>query len=268
MATLNTRVHGSGKPDLVFIHGFSRDQSDWHEQVAGLAAAQRCVLLDLPGHGASALLGQQTIEDHAAAVLATLAELDLHEVLLVGHSMGCRVAVEACRQDARRIAGLICIDGSRVAGDNAVSRLEANVTGPGAMERFLDGFYQDFYVDTTSAAVRAFIEAGRGKVDLDMARRLIINFVRWDNEASIDALKAVAAAAVPLLLIQSTALDATMKRVPIPAGTMTPWMTAVAAHVPGAQIEIVAGVGHFTQLEAPARVNALITAFARRIVGG
>ncbi len=81
--------------------------------------------------------------------------------------------------------------------------------------------------------------------------------VRWDAAQVEGALAAVRA---PLLVIQSTTLDADRKRVPLKAGETTPWLDLVRSRVPQARIEVIPGIWHFAQIEAPERVNALIEA--------
>jgi pimeloyl-ACP methyl ester carboxylesterase len=82
--------------------------------------------------------------------------------------------------------------------------------------------------------------------------------VAWDA-ARIDA--ALAAARQPMLVIQSSYLNSDRVRVPLKPGETTPWLELLRAKRPDARIEIVAGVGHFPQIEAAARVNALIEDF-------
>jgi pimeloyl-ACP methyl ester carboxylesterase len=73
--------------------------------------------------------------------------------------------------------------------------------------------------------------------------------------------RALAAARRPLLVIQSTYLNSERVRVPLAPGDSTPWFDLVRARCPQARIEIVTGVGHFPQIEAADRVNALIGRF-------
>jgi pimeloyl-ACP methyl ester carboxylesterase len=83
---------------------------------------------------------------------------------------------------------------------------------------------------------------------------------RWSaamQDAALDAVRA------PLLAIQSTMLDATMRRVAMREGDTSPWLESLKAR--GARIEIVPDTGHFTMLEAPERVNAMIGAFLERL---
>jgi pimeloyl-ACP methyl ester carboxylesterase len=56
-----------------------------------------------------------------------------------------------------------------------------------------------------------------------------------------------------------------LKRAPLKPGDTSPWLDLLRKSVPGARIEIVPGVGHFTQLEAVERVNRLIGDFAARL---
>ncbi len=255
---LQTQAHGQGHPVLVFIHGFSCDLSDWKDVVPLLSVSHRCLTVDLPGHGHSPAARPLSVESCAMALNETLDEMGLDDVVLIGHSMGCRVACEAASRSGGRVRGIVCIDGSRVNGAGALEKLERRLAPAGAMAQFLPGFYEDFYIDATPPAVRAFINARRDRMDHELARELLLNFIRWDAAAAVAALARIRA---PLLVIQSTALDANMKRVPIPPGTETPWMAAVRAGVPGARFEIMQGVGHFPMLEAPAATAKLIAAF-------
>jgi pimeloyl-ACP methyl ester carboxylesterase len=58
---------GSDGPTLVLVHGSGGDHTTWSPQLAGLSAVARIVALDLPGHGASAGEGCDTVAGYAAA---------------------------------------------------------------------------------------------------------------------------------------------------------------------------------------------------------
>ncbi len=66
---------------------------------------------------------------------------------------------------------------------------------------------------------------------------------------------ALAAVKVPLLLVQSTRMLGGGKRAPLQVGESTPWLDLVRRQAPHARIEIIPGMGHFPQLEAPQIVN-------------
>jgi non-heme chloroperoxidase len=81
--------HGSGQP-VVLIHGYPLDGSSWELQSRELiAAGHRVITYDRRGFGRSTKVGTGYDYDTFAADLRTVLEtLDLHDVILVGFSMG------------------------------------------------------------------------------------------------------------------------------------------------------------------------------------
>ena len=81
--------HGTGQP-VVLIHGYPLDGSSWEKQTAALLeAGHRVITYDRRGFGRSSKPTTGYDYDTFAADLATLLEtLDLHDVVLVGFSMG------------------------------------------------------------------------------------------------------------------------------------------------------------------------------------
>src|SRR5918995_755522 len=105
---------GSGTPPLVFVHGFACDHSDWRFQLEALQGSHEVVACDLRGHGATPGRPHEcSIEHYGGDVLALVNNLELPASILIGHSMGCRVVLEANRIAPERIAGLVLVDGSR-----------------------------------------------------------------------------------------------------------------------------------------------------------
>ncbi|MBO4207138.1 alpha/beta fold hydrolase [Micromonospora echinofusca] len=81
--------HGSGQ-SVVLIHGFPFSTASWEKQVAALLpAGYRTIAYDRRGFGNSSQPASGYDYDTFAADLDTiLTELDLRDVVLVGHSMG------------------------------------------------------------------------------------------------------------------------------------------------------------------------------------
>ena len=102
-----TLDEGRGVP-VVLLHGIGKSGGVWHHVVKLLAGLEtRIVAFDLLGFGASPKPDwiRYDSDDHARAVIASLAKLRLGEpAILVGHSMGCLVAVRvaALRPDLVR----------------------------------------------------------------------------------------------------------------------------------------------------------------------
>lgn len=250
---------GSGVPEMVFVHGFGCDHTDWAAQVAEFGRAQAVLACDLRGHGRTpGDPADASIETLGADVARLLAQRDLKEAILVGHSMGTRVVLEAYRGARERVAGLVLIDGSRMGtGDPAQAdeamRAAIDFLGYAA---FADALFKGMFFGPSADATRI---VARGKrLPGAIGAALFPRMACWDAaqmEAALDAVK------VPLMVIQSTTLSPDRKRVALKERETTPWLDLVRQHVPGARIEVVAGVGHFAQIEAAERVNALLADF-------
>ncbi len=263
---LNLVDRGLGDPAIIFIHGFTCNLNHWKEQLSGVSGGNRCVVVDLPGHGASPAPREATIEALAEAVNSALDKLKLDDVVLVGHSMGCRVASETFSQSPERVRGVVHIDGSAVASgdaDEAARRTNQTLDQIG-MARFTEQLYAGFYVDSTAASVRDLVNAGLANINMDFARELWLNLVRWD---ALRARAVLAAMKAPLLLIQSTYLNANLERVSLAPNQSTPWLDEIKKAANNATIAVVPGVGHFPMLEAPQQTNDAILSFVRRLAG-
>jgi len=261
---LNLVDCGEGELPIVLIHGFTCDLSNWKEQLSGLSGSHRCVAIDLPGHGASGDSPDATIEALAAAANDTLDKLGLNQVLLVGHSMGCRVISEMVSQSPDRAYGLVYVDGSFVASrdvDASVKKAMEKIDAFG-MGSFIEALYEGFFVEGTPATVREYILAGESRIRMDFAKKLWPSVVRWDGSRSRAVLANID---VPVLVIQSTTLDTDLNRASISAGESTPWVDAVSQAVNDVTVTVIEGVGHFPMLEAPQQTNDAILGFARRI---
>src|SRR3954470_9990429 len=103
-------VYGSGEPAVVLIHGWSCDGNYWKEQIAPLKAKYTVVTVDLAGHGAS---GTNRVDwsmgNFGEDVAAVVRQLQNQKVVLVGHSMGAPVALEAARRIGDRVVGIIAV---------------------------------------------------------------------------------------------------------------------------------------------------------------
>jgi pimeloyl-ACP methyl ester carboxylesterase len=246
---------GKGAPALVFVHGFACTHEDWKAQLDFFRRTNEAVACDLRGHGQTPGRPHEcSIEHYGGDVAALVNNLELKSVVLIGHSMGCRVVLEAARLLPERTAGVVLVDGSRNAtsdpeGAEAAARATVEKMGYAAFAETL--FRQMFF--TPSAEADAIV-ARAVKSSAEFGPHLWPRVSRWDAgqmDAAFDAVRA------PVLAIQSTTRDlATLRRAPLKAGDTSPWVDYLRSR--GARVEIVPGVGHFTMLEAPETVNRLI----------
>jgi sigma-B regulation protein RsbQ len=111
----NVRIAGvEHGPTIMLAHGFGCDQNLWRLVEARLARAFRVILFDHVGCGASdpsAWDPQRygSLEGYAADILDIVRELDLHDVVFVGHSVAAMMGVLAVSTDPSRFAKLVLL---------------------------------------------------------------------------------------------------------------------------------------------------------------
>ena len=214
---------------------------------------------DLRGHGATPGRPQEcSIEHYGGDVAALVNNFELRNVFLIGHSMGCRVVLEAARLLPKRVAGVVLIDGSRAATGNpdAAETTARSMIAQGGYAAFAENLFRQMFFKQTNESEAIVARAVRSSAAF--GPELWPRMARWDASQMESALEAVRGR---ILAIQSTTRGADLKRAPLKPGDTNPYLETVKAY--GAKVEIVPDTGHFTQLEAPRRVNQLIAEFCR-----
>jgi pimeloyl-ACP methyl ester carboxylesterase len=259
-STVQCRGHGS--PTLICVHGGGCDHRDWQAQVDALSTLFRVVTFDLPGHGEAERPDTATIA-HLARVTADVK--DRHgngHVVLIGHSLGCRVVLECYRRSRSDIDALVFVDGSYFGDDDADIQAIGERMSELGMPSFLKALFEEMFPQDSNEALRERLIARGRQWDPAFGRNLILDMVRWDRN---DAEQVLAEVGVPVLLLQSTGVDESFRRISLEDGMTTPWTDLVQGKVAGAELQVVPGVGHFLQIEAADAVNRHISEFAARL---
>ncbi|AKK26094.1 alpha/beta fold hydrolase [Mycobacterium sp. EPa45] len=253
---------GAGRPPLVFVHGFACDGTDWRAQLDSLAPRTTVIVCDLPGHGPSPVIPAEcTIEAFGAGLANVLAELALPPAILVGHSMGCRVVLEANRVRPDLVSGLVLVDGSRIAaGDPAAARqaMADEIAGDG-YPLFVRQFFESMFFPASDPALAEAIVERALRLPATVGRALMTDLAGWDADRVEGALDGVT---VPLLVIQSTTMDAARERISLTSDSSSGWVDLVRAHVPQAVIARLHGSDHFPHIALADEVTRLIADFA------
>jgi pimeloyl-ACP methyl ester carboxylesterase len=245
---------GTAAPPLVLVHGFGCAHSDWQGQVDRFGTTHRVVTPDLRCHGASTgLAADCTIETFGRDIAALIRVLELKHPVLVGHSMGCRVVLQAFVEAPERIGGLVLLDGSRLGEDASAEANTRQLIEFMGYPEFARALFAEALLPPTKQGRLIVDRAAR--LDPEVGLTLFPSIVRWDATRLTAALDAVC---VPLLAIQSTYLNIHRKRVYLQPGQSSPWLDLVKQRVAGARTEIVPKAGHFTMLDAPEAVNRLL----------
>jgi len=239
---------GSGSPALVFVHGWSCDRSYWRHQLPAFEASHRVVAVDLAGHGDSGVgRSSWTMASFGADVAAVIDDLGLDDVVLIGHSMGGDVVVEAALSVGTRAAGLVWVDVYPALDDPK---------RPEDIESFIAPFREDFATYT-----RAFVREQLFDPTSDPA------LVDWVSSDMASAPPEIALDAIEHSVSNEAAATRGLDRLGVPA-------FAINAEGPGdpdsfrrhgMEPIVLPGSAHFLMLEEPARFNELLAGIVERI---
>ena len=110
----NVKVSGSSGQPMVFAHGFGCDQNMWRFVAPAFEPHYRVVLFDHVGSGGSDLRAWNrakygSLDGYAGDVLEICAELDLRDVIFVGHSVSAMIGVLAAAREPDRFARLVLV---------------------------------------------------------------------------------------------------------------------------------------------------------------
>lgn len=260
---IHRQVTGDGDTAVIFVHGFGCALADWAAQVAHLSPRFKCIALDLPGHGASPVPDTPTMQALADAVNRVKQEAGTEHVVLVGHSLGTRVITDAYLQSPDQVIGLVFLDGRYYDGDPAevLARMTALVDGTG-FSGFIERAFPGMFTERSSPHQREQITRRAMAMDPVFGRAIFLESVCWDCTHGREKISQIR---VPVLLLQSTDIDASRRQISMQPGMRTRYMDTVEKLVADADVKIVANVGHFAMLEAPDEVSREIDNFVEQL---
>jgi 2-succinyl-6-hydroxy-2,4-cyclohexadiene-1-carboxylate synthase len=147
---LHAEVRGSGPP-LVLAHGFTQTGRLWGSFGDRLAATHTLVAVDLPGHGDSGSIRADVPTTAGLVAEAVRTVVDDEGCLLLGYSLGARVALHVAIAAQLPLHGLVLVGATggiedpgarrsrRLADDALADELEAS----GDVEAFVDAWLQN-----------------------------------------------------------------------------------------------------------------------------
>lgn len=248
----NVRIHvedqGKGTPSLVFLHYWGGSSRTWTQVIAALPGSYRTVAMDLRGWGRSdAPSDGYALADFSGDVMQVIAERDLSEFVLVGHSMGGKIAQLIASRRPKGLVGLVLVAPSPPTplGLPAEARagMEHAYTSVAAVEATID------HVLTA----KPLTPAQRKQVIGDSLRGAPAAKIAWPRYASQeDISKDVAAVAVPTLVIAGE-----LDRV----DSVATLEAELLPRIPQAVMQVLPATGHLSPLESPDGVAKLIADF-------
>jgi pimeloyl-ACP methyl ester carboxylesterase len=235
---------GSGEIALVFVHGWSCDKSYWKNQVPEFSKKYRVVTVDYGGHGNSGTKRENfTINSFGDDVVAVVDKLDLDNVILIGHSMGGDVIIDAASKIPGKVDALIGIDTYQQFRDTTFT------------QEMFDGMIAPFYEDFKTAAdgfVRAMFP--------ENADTALVNQVAQDMSSADSR---IAMQAFESMFEFGNIIEILLKEMkkPVYAVNADFWPTNEEYNrsiVPDFKVRYMKGYGHFIMLENPELFNKLL----------
>jgi pimeloyl-ACP methyl ester carboxylesterase len=249
---INVTDQGSGTPAIVFLHYWGGSSRTWSDVIAALPPVYRMVAPDHRGWGDSdAPARGYALADFADDAQGVIDTLKLGQFVLVGHSMGGKIAQLLASRRPKGLVGLVM-----VAPSPPVPLLL-----PAEVRAEMRNAY------TSRASVEASIEHMLTARPLSPAHReqVIEDSLRGDPQAKTawptytsleDITRQVAAINVPAIVIAGE-----LDRV----DSIETLRTQLIPHIPHARMHVVPSSGHLSPLEAPREVAGLIQEFVESL---
>ncbi|MGY1841996.1 alpha/beta fold hydrolase [Modestobacter sp. SYSU DS0875] len=258
---LRHAVQVSGRPEgrpMVFVHGYGCDQNMWRFVVPDFEVDHRVVTFDLVGFGNSDLSAHDpvrhgSLHGYADDVVEVLRELELTDVVFVGHSVSAMIGVLAHARAPELFGAMVMVgpsaryvdDGDYVGGfsreqiKELLDSLDANHLGwSTAVAPVIMG-------NPDRPELAAELTNSFCRTDPDVARQFARVSFLSDNRADLPGVD------VPTLVLQC-AEDVIA---PEPAGRY------VHEHVAGSVFTQLSATGHCPHLSAPEETTAAIRAW-------
>ena len=262
---INYYEAGQGPP-VILVHGFGASAYSWRFLGPALAVDHRVLTIDLKGYGLSAKPedGKYAISDQADLVAEFIRTRDLHDLVVIGHSMGGGVTLMTyfeVREDApARIKKLVLIDSAGYPQKMplfiwlAKAPVLGSVGGKLLSPRFVTGmalrkcyYHKDRITDEQ-------IDTYAYYVSLPGAREAVVATAQQIVPEDIEAVTArYQTISVPVLIIWGEEDEV----VPVSVGKN------FKRDIPGSELVILPECGHMAPEEEAAETNRLIKQFLK-----
>lgn len=158
LENFNYQILGNNaNPKLVFLHGLMGFGSNWKTMARHFEENFQILLYDQRGHGRS--FQPQTgyrIEDYVFDLEHILSELGWEKVILVGHSMGARVAAAFAEKNPQKTVKLILVDmgptsdiATMISTEEKIKSVPVPFASREDARAFFDGPFLDKYKNET-----------------------------------------------------------------------------------------------------------------------
>lgn len=265
VVALGHRVHvvengrGRGGPALLLIHGHAGSVAWWDQVVPPLAVHHRVIRVDLLGHGSSDKpAAGYTMEEQGRLVSAVLEEMEVDQVIAVGHATGAVVSVALAEHRRAAVAGLVLFD----TGPNVGAFLK-----PGGLSQLVEvrGVGRVLWALRSTATIRKGLDSAfTRKIPVP---EQIVNDVRGIRYRTIVATPKETKAFMVRRTLPDRLLELDLPALVVFGAEDRRWRSSSSAGfrvVPDLEVEVLPGVGHSPMLEDPDGTVKVLTHFLER----
>ncbi len=238
---------------LIFIHGFPFNKEMWSAQLTALGSSYRCIAYDVRGHGDSeAGAAQFSIPQFADDLFSFMDALKIDKAIIVGLSMGGYIALHAIEKSPARIVGLVLCD-TQCAADTQEGRDKRKKT-----IAFIQKNGLEVYSEESLKNLFAPASFQSKKQEVLFIKNTILDTKPENICLTLQALADRKETCTILKQIEVPVLILVGKE-----DKITPPEAAEKMHreISGAEIGIVAGAGHLSNLENPDGFNERMKLF-------
>lgn len=253
---INYTDNGSGDTTLLLIHGWAINQTYWSEQVDFFKDKYRVVTLDLPGFGSSGKNRRiWSAEEYGKDVSAVINQLELKNVVLIGHSMAEYIIIETAHNSPESVVGLIGVDNFRSVGSNLARRFGIKSY---LVKRYLKSFRDD-YNNVAGKYVQSLFY---NRTDSLNRERILRDFEATDSAVAISSFEEN----IKYTAKEKERLKALGKKVYLINSDFGPFLAkGFSSNEIAFERAIINGTGHFLMIEKPAEFNSTLAETIKKI---
>ncbi len=255
LAHLEAGPDAPQNPPLVFVHGWIGDHMAQLPQIMHFAKTRRVVAIHLRGHGDSDSPPQEyEMAGFADDIAWQCGQLGLQKPVIVGHSLGGGIALELAGRHPDLPSGIVMIDTitfPRPMFMEPARQMVERISGPdyfavareSAEQLFLD--HVDIDDPARKARLLEQICAAHQKTPQHVAVSTFVNLAAYDATNAAEACK------VPVAYLSAG----------VPMVEMMSDLEHLRILCPQLVVAKTFGAGHFSPLEVPDQINAMIARF-------
>jgi pimeloyl-ACP methyl ester carboxylesterase len=259
IAYYDSHPHDGGAEDgitetVVLLHGYCGSSAYWEHVVEELEQSVRIIAPDARGHGKSSAPGEEiySMEMYAEDVAHILIRLQIHNAVLLGHSLGGYITLAFAEKYAKKLSGFGLIhstaledsDAAKENRDKAVAALEQN-----GIEPFVDGLIPKLFAPANVEAMSDEVERGK-QIGYGTSLQGAISTARG-MKARVNRAHVIERSELPVLLVAG----ANDKVIPMES-------TFAAANDLTVKVEL-DSAGHMGMIEQPKELIASILGFVK-----